>query len=82
MKPAQIKAKLFERNLNVSKMARELATEYPEAEFEALRVMIGDTLFGRRYYLRLAKLIKKKYGIEADRPVKNTCPRCQVKVAA
>lgn len=67
MKPAQVKAFLFEKRLTVSKMARDMAADYPIA-FDSLRVMIGDVLFGRRYFPRLAAMINERYGLEITRP--------------
>ncbi len=69
MKPAQVKAFLFERRLSVSTMAREMAPDYPIA-FNSLRVMIGDVLFGRRYFPRLAGMLNERYGLELERPEK------------
>lgn len=71
MKPAQVKAFLFERGLSVSTMAREMSADYPIA-FDSLRVMIGDVLFGRRYFPRLAAMLNEKYGLEIERPEKDT----------
>lgn len=67
MKPAQVKAFLFERRLSVSTMAREMAADYP-ISFDSLRVMIGDVLFGRRYFPRLAAMLNERYGLELERP--------------
>jgi hypothetical protein len=69
MKPAQVKAFLFERRLTVSMMAREMSADYPIA-FDSLRVMIGDVLFGRRYFPRLASLLNERYGLGIERPGK------------
>lgn len=70
MKPSQIKAILFERRLSVSQMAREIHNDYdPSVEFDSLRVMLGDTLFGRRYFPRIARFIERHYGIRVERPV-------------
>jgi|GEM_PF-3423879 len=69
MKPAQVKAFLFERRLSVSTMAREMAADYPIA-FDSLRVMIGDVLFGRRYFPRLALMLNERYGLGLERPEK------------
>jgi hypothetical protein len=69
MKPSQVKAILFERSLSVSAIARELAVDYPIA-FDSLRVMIGDVLFGRRYFPRLAAMLNERYGFEIERPEK------------
>ena len=69
MKPAQVKAFLFERRLSVSTMAREMAADYPIA-FDSLRVMIGDVLFGRRYFPRLAAMLNERYGLGLERPEK------------
>lgn len=71
MKPAQVKAFLFERGLSVSTIAREMSADYPIA-FDSLRVMIGDVLFGRRYFPRLAAMLNEKYGLEIERPAKDT----------
>jgi len=71
MKPSQVKAFLFERRLSVSTMAREMAADYPIA-FDSLRVMIGDVLFGRRYFPRLAAMLNEKYGLEIERPAKES----------
>lgn len=35
--------------------------------FDSLRVMIGDVLFGRRYFPRLAKLLNEKYDLGIER---------------
>lgn len=67
MKPSQVKAFLFERRLTVSKMARDMAADYPIA-FDSLRVMIGDVLFGRRYFPRLAAMLNERYGLDIARP--------------
>jgi hypothetical protein len=69
MKPAQVKAFLFERRLTVSTMAREMAADYPIG-FDSLRVMIGDVLFGRRYFPRLAAMLNERYGLGIERPEK------------
>lgn len=71
MKPAQVKAFLFERRLTVSTMARDMAEDYPIG-FDSLRVMIGDVLFGRRYFPRLAGLLNERYGLGIERPDKKT----------
>ena len=68
MKPAQVKAFLFERRLTVSTMAREMAADYPIG-FDSLRVMIGDVLFGRRYFPRLAAMLNERYGLGIERPL-------------
>lgn len=82
MKPSQIKAILFERRLNVSQMAREIHDEYdPSVEFDSLRVMLGDTLFGRRHFPRIARLIERRYGIRVERPT-HLLPTRRLKKAA
>ncbi len=83
MKPFQVKAFLFRNRLNVSQMARELHEIYnPQMSFASLRVMLGDTLFGRRYFPRLAHLIESHYGIHIDRPASNRPTRTEFKKAA
>jgi hypothetical protein len=67
MKPAQVKAFLYENKTTVSAMAREMAADYPIG-FDSLRVMIGDVLFGRRYFPRLAAMLNERYGFEISRP--------------
>jgi hypothetical protein len=70
MKPAQVKAWLFENKTSAAKMARELLEDYPIG-YDSLRVMVGDVLFARRAYPRLAAMIKETYGLEVE-AVKNS----------
>jgi hypothetical protein len=50
-------------------MARESHRAYNAAiDFDSFRIMLGDTLFGRRYFPRIARLIEERYGIRVDRP--------------
>lgn len=44
-----------------------MAEDYPIG-FDSLRVMIGDVLFGRRYFPRLAGLLNERYGLGIERP--------------
>lgn len=82
MKPAEVKAYLFERRMNVSQMARDIHAEYdPTVDYDSLRVMLGDLLFGRRYFPRLAQLVKRRYRITIERPA-HLQPTRQLKRAA
>lgn len=67
MKAAQVKAFLFEKRLSVAQMARELRDDYPIAH-DSLRIMIGDVLYGRRFFPRLAAMINERYGLDIQRP--------------
>lgn len=73
MKPAQVKAWLFENKTSVAQMARELLPDYP-ISYDSLRIMIGDVLFDRRAYPKLAAILKEKYGLEIDRPTQRDQP--------
>lgn len=67
MKPAQVRAFLFEKRLSISQIARELAPDYPIAH-DSLRVMVSDVLNGRRYFPRLTAMINERYGLDIQRP--------------
>ncbi len=80
MKPSEVKAYLFERKTNVSQMAREIHDEYDATvDYDSLRVMLGDTLFGRRYFPRLAELVRRRYEINVERPFHLQPTRQQIK---
>lgn len=67
MNTKQIKKTLIDRDLTITKMAHELAREYP-ASAVSIRQMISDMIYQRRWYPSLADAIARQYNIRFIRP--------------
>lgn len=60
-------------------MAKDLHPDYPIA-LDSLKVMIGDVLFERRYFPRLAAMLNERYGlgiVRADKFALKRSPRAK-----
>ncbi len=77
----EVKILLIQKGLSIAEMARELEKD-SNATAQSLETMISDTLYGRRYFVTVAKQLEEIYGIKIDRPAHLQPIRQQIKQAA
>lgn len=77
----EIKIKLIQKGLTIAELAREFA-HISDANLRSLETMIADTLYGRRYYPNIAKLLEDRLDIKIVRPEHTKPIREQIKKVA
>ena len=81
MTAKEIKILLIQKGLTVAEMAREME-KTSNASAKSLETMIHDTLYGKRFFPKIADKLSRKYGITIERPAHLQGVRAQLKQAA
>lgn len=81
MNALQIKVFLFKEGLTITKIAKDLAGDYP-ANPESIRKMLTDMFYHGKHNAGLSKLVEIKFGIKIDRPKRPQTVREAVRRAA
>ena len=77
----EVKKLLLEKGLNISDMARKLAEEN-NGNFDSMRTMLTDLLYGRRYFPSLAVQVEEMFGITISRAPHQLSVRDSIKQVA
>lgn len=80
MRHKEIKKTLIDRDLTITKIARELSEE-TNTSVVSLVQMLSDMTYGRRWYPKLADLVYSRFRIRFTRPEAYE-PRVRTKLAA
>jgi hypothetical protein len=68
MTEKEIKRKLEDDGLKVVDVARALSKQFPQVGERSAETMLRELIAGRRWFPVYAEWLKRKYGVEVNRP--------------